>query len=345
MADNNEVSRERKQRKPGAGVDVGTAFIVCARMDNNDDIRITTQRDAFFDVEKSDFSKKMLDQSNVSYIEKDGRLYVVGQEALELSNVFNKNTRRPLRAGVISPNEKDAFAMIEVMLKRVTRKRRCDNELLYFSVPANPIDANYNVIFHETMFRSFFTNLGYNAKPINEAHAIVLSELADEDFTGLAISFGAGMTNVGLSYLSIPALSFSVAKAGDWIDENAATAAGVTVSKITSIKEAGVDIVNPQNTQEFAISAYYRNLINYVVKNLSLRLERTDDVPSFPKPITVILSGGTSLVGNFTTLFEEEIKKYKFPFTIDKVKVAEDQLNSVAQGCLIASLNNDNNDV
>jgi hypothetical protein len=139
--------------------------------------------------------------------------------------------------------------------------------------------------------------------------------------------------------MSVPALSFSVSKAGDWIDENAAKAAGTTISKITSIKESGIDILNPHNTEEFAISAYYRNLISYVAKNLSERLARKDDVPTFPKPITIVLSGGTSLIGNFANVFEQEISKFKFPFKINNIKIAEDQLNSVATGCLIAALN------
>ena len=45
----------------------------------------------------------------VKYIVKDNKLYIVGDEALEFANMFNKETRRPLSRGVISPTEKEAL--------------------------------------------------------------------------------------------------------------------------------------------------------------------------------------------------------------------------------------------
>ena len=39
---------------------------------------------------------------------KDNKLYIVGDEALEFANMFNKETRRPISRGVISPTEKEA---------------------------------------------------------------------------------------------------------------------------------------------------------------------------------------------------------------------------------------------
>ena len=43
--------------------------------------------------------------------------------------------------------------------------------------------------------------------------------LVDNDLTGIAISMGAGMCNVCVMYQGMSSLSFSVARGGDWIDD------------------------------------------------------------------------------------------------------------------------------
>src|SRR3712207_9023027 len=46
------------------------------------------------------------------------------------------------------------------------------------------------------------------------------SELQEENFTGIGISFGGGMCNVSVSFMSIPMITFSVPKSGDYIDRS-----------------------------------------------------------------------------------------------------------------------------
>ena len=74
--------------------------------------------------------------------------------------------------------------------------------------------------------------LGYKPKPLYEGLAVIFSELADENFTGIGISFGAGMVNICLACMSVPVFSFSVTKAGDWIDQQVAKALAETASRI-----------------------------------------------------------------------------------------------------------------
>ena len=47
---------------------------------------------------------------------------------------------------------------------------------------------------------------------------VALAELADDGFTGIGVSCGGGMFNVCVAYKTIPAITFSVARGGDWID-------------------------------------------------------------------------------------------------------------------------------
>ena len=181
---------------------------------------------------------------------------------MDFANVFKREVRRPLRAGVISTREPEALKMIKMILKNVLGDPLQPGEICKFSVPAAPVDADYNVIYHENVLRSFVESFGFKAEPINEARALCYAEMSDVGFTGLGVSFGAGMVNASLVFHGSPAVEFSVSRSGDWIDENAAMAIGERVSKMTAVKEAGIDILNPKGRHEEALAIFYRNLIS-----------------------------------------------------------------------------------
>jgi hypothetical protein len=82
---------------------------------------------------------------------------------------------------------------------------------------------------------------------------------------------------------------------------------------------------------------YYRNLIEYVLKNLAERFRLAHDVPSFNTPVEIVVAGGTSLVGGFVEIFADELKRVDFPLKVSTVRRADDALTSVVRGCLIAA--------
>jgi len=340
MKEPKKVVKSKNNRKLGIGIDIGTSFINSAIMDINDEVKIRTQRDAFFDIENEKFARNMLKSQGANYIEsEDGKLlYVIGQEALNFANVFKKEVRRPLQRGVISTREPEALLMIKTIVKSVLGKKQESNEICKFSVPAEPVDADYNVIYHENVLKSFIESAGFKAEPINEARAICYSELDEEGFTGLSLSFGAGMVNTCLSYMGQSSVEFSISRSGDWIDENSAMAIGERTAKMTAVKEKGIDLLKPKDRHEESLGIFYRNFIAYVVKNFEKKLSQTADVPEFPQPISIVLAGGTSLAGSFDKVFKEEIEKIKLPFQIKEVRLAEDQMFAVAKGCLYSAI-------
>ena len=62
-------------------------------------------------------------------------------------------------------------------------------------------------------------------------HAVTFAELGEEDFTGIGISCGGGMFNICVAYKSMPALYFSTARSGDWVDKNVANVLGIKPAK------------------------------------------------------------------------------------------------------------------
>ena len=325
---------------PGSprGLDVGTMNFLGAVMDSAGKVKVRSIRNTFLDVEVSAFTKNMLQQRKINYAERGGKVYILGEAAFELANIMNKTVRRTMMDGVISPKETDALAIIGLLTDAVLGKSEEPGTLVYYSVPGDPVDADFNIVYHTSVLEGALKNLGYKGKPMNEGHAVVFSELAEQDFTGIGISCGGGMFNVCVSYKTIPAISFSTSRAGDWIDKNVAKVLGVKVNRATAIKEKGINISNPKNREEEAVVIYYRNLINYTLTNIKNKFESAESVPQFPDPVDMVFAGGSSTIGGFVDVVKEELSKMQFPIAIREVRMAAEPLETTARGCLLAAI-------
>jgi len=321
----------------GKGLDVGTANLVSAVQNESGGITIKMERNAFIDIQQDVHSKNLLTKLKVPYVIHSNTMIVLGDEAFQLANIFNRTTRRPMKDGMISPNEIDAMTMVRLIIEKVLGEPQGEGEVCYFSVPGEPIDSNANVIYHQGVFEGLLSKLGYVPRAMNEAHALVFSELADQDFSGIGISCGGGMFNVCVAFKSIPALTFSTSRGGDWIDKNVAAVLGIPVSKATFIKEQSIDLNSPTNREEEAVVIYYRNLINYTLTNIKTRFLGSHGMPEFPDPVDIVCAGGTSLPQGFIEVFKDEFRKLDFPIKIKDIRRAEDPLTSVAKGCLVAA--------
>jgi hypothetical protein len=279
---------------------------------------------------------------NVPYVSFQNRLYVLGDASFNLANRFGQEVRRPMSDGFLSPGEQDAIPMMRFIVERLLGEPNAAGEPCFFCIPAPSIDRENDTVYHEGIVSSILKKIGYTPNAMNEAHAIVYSELADHDFTGIGVSCGGGMFNVCVAYKTIPAVKFSVARGGDWIDKHVAKVMGIPRTRATAIKEGDVNLMSPRSRVEEAVVLYYRNLISYVLQNLKQRFQLARDVPQFTDPVEVVVAGGTSMVGGFVEVFAEELQKVDVQLQIAGVRRAEDALSSVVRGCLIAAALADN---
>lgn len=329
----------------GVGLDVGTSFLVAGRFQNDGQIHFKKMRDCFIQLEpktsiNSKFIKKGLDDRKAPYIEKDGSFYVLGEEAFVMANERHITTRRPMHRGVLSPQEKEAFPILQELISRLVGEPRSKNEKLIFSVPAKPIDAEFDQLFHQDMLRSFINSLGYDAHPMNEAEALAYSELLDEGLTGIAVSCGAGMMNVAVLSAGDPVVTFSTSRSGDWVDQQAATATNMTASIIQQEKEdPDLDLMSPEpgNQVQAAIAVYYGNLLVYTLENIAHDLRSSPQLPKFKDPIPLVVAGGTSLPKGFISKFEQALGAVDMPVEVSEVRHASNPLYAVSNGLTLAA--------
>ena len=326
--------------KPGIGLDVGTMNIVSARMEGGE-ITYRRERDAFLDIPAEHAKRLRLGKKSVVQIDEE-EVFLVGDDALTTAQMMNREVRRPLKDGLISPGETDGLEVLGVILKKVLGKPTIEKEACYFSVPAAPIDADRDIIYHRGIFERLVEECGYEAVASNEAMAIIFSECAAENFSGIAISFGAGMCNIALAVNAIGGMEFSVSRGGDYIDKGAAKSLGNTASNLCAIKEKGVNLVkpDPDNRSHEAIAFYYKDLITYCLDNIAKEFKKKAANIALPNPIPIIVSGGTSKAGGFLELFQKvfERKRKRFPIEISEIRQAKDPLNAVAQGLMTQAI-------
>ena len=325
------------------GLDCGTSFYIAATED-----KIKKQRNAFLTVDgEVKQVKLMLKRQKIPFVEKAGKIHIVGQHAFNYAQIFSTSElKRPMKSGLLNPTEKDALPVLNAIIGELLGEAK-DGETCVYCIPSKPIDVQREVSYHEDVLRTIIEQYGYSVKKIEEAVAIGYEGLVDTQLTGVAISMGAGMCNIAVMYQGMTALSFSVSRGGDWIDENVSMDTGVSRAKVTSIKENSntldLSSANYQNIYEedtdeanvlIAIRSYYGALVNYLLTNLKVQFEGVENVPNFPDPVPIVIGGGTSLVKGFLDVFNEQFDQNDFPIPISEIIHIEDAHTAVARGCL-----------
>lgn len=326
----------------GVGLDIGTNMLVSAMMNEEGKPIYRRQRDAFFRISpKSEVNRKSIKMSlegrKANFIIDGGDFIVVGEDALHMANERNLDARRPMKRGVLSPKEKSSLPMIKLIIKSLIGQGM-ENDKLIFSIPAEPIDGDFDIFYHAEMMKTYLREMGFTPEPLNEGFAIAFSELLDDNLTGMCLSFGAGMVNSVVCYEGDPIVQFSITKGGDWIDYSVGKALDLNASMVQIEKEeADIDLLNPEGKIQEALVVYYNVLMNYALDNIVYELERSK-LPAFRESIPIIVSGGLTLAGNFTEKFRAESERKKFPFKVKEIRRAKDPMTCVAHGCLMAAI-------
>ena len=325
------------------GLDCGTSFYIAATEE-----LVKKQRNAFLTVDgEVNQVKRMLKRQGIPFVEKAGKVHIVGQHAFNYAQIFSTaELKRPMKSGLLNPTEKDALPVLNAIIGELVGDAK-DGETCVYCIPSKPIDVQREVSYHEDVLRTIIEQYGYNVKKIEEAVAIGYEGLVDTQLTGVAISMGAGMCNIAVMYQGMTALSFSVSRGGDWVDENVAMDTGVSKAKVTNIKETSTTLdlssatyqnIYEEETDEanvlIAIRSYYGALINYLLTNLKVQFEGVENVPNFPNAVPIVIGGGTSLVKGFLDVFNEQFDQDEFPIPISEIIHIEDAHTAVARGCL-----------
>ncbi len=331
--------RKKASERTGVGLDIGTSYLVAAREVEANRVFVKNERNAFLSVRNDSSTGELLSKLRIKYAALENEMYVLGNLALELANIFNRETQRSMSAGILNPSEGQSIPILRLLIENILWAPRVEKEACCFSIPAQPIDREQDTVYHRGVFEGILRNIGFEPLIVDEGYAVVLSELEYKDFTGIGVSCGGGMVNICAAFKSVPVLSFSITRGGDWIDRSAASVLGIHASRVTSLKEQGLSLKRPKTREEEAIAIYYRNYIHHFLENIAQVFGKNKDTPNFKGPVDIVFAGGASMVGDFMHVVKQEIKSVDMGFDIGNMKLADEPFTSVSRGCLFNAIN------
>ena len=331
------MSRNDKSRTAPIGLDVGTSRIVTARPCEQG-FTFDSQLNAFVGIPHSRMTENALAREHVPHVVEDGAIVVYGNESERFAGLLHTELRRPMTRGMLNAGEPDSLKLIRQIAASLLGDIQ-PGQRLYFTVPAAPLDAEHDLTYHEATLRQFLTEMGCEAASISEGLAVVYSELADTNYTGIGVSCGGGLCNVCLAYLSVPVVSFSIAKAGDFIDTSAASVSGELSNSIRIVKEESF-FLNGHFADKVhqVLSVYYDEMIRAIVAGMKEAFAANRRLPKVSRPIPLVLSGGSALPQGFRDRFEKILNESDFPIQLSDIRLAADPLTSTAKGALVAAL-------
>ena len=337
------------------GLDIGTKNIVLAHK-VGDKRKVRHEVNGFIKIPSKDgTTKQMLASSGVTFIEQDDGFVALGRKAEDLSYAFNKTLQRPMMDGTLSGKTEEAMIIMASIIHGIIGKLN-DDAILYYCVPADALNQNTNVAFHDKIIQmimgEYQGEAKINAFPINEARALLIGQV--EDKTGIGISFGAGMVNVCYCLYGIEVFSFSIVGSGDKIDLDSATRFGynpdhpvgdyketptsISRRKENRIKNKPFSLLEcPTDMVGKTIWINYGILIESVVRGIVDGFNEHEEKARVDRPIPIVIAGGTSSPDGFVEYFMDIWGKCSVPFEISEVTRASKPLYAVAEGCLVAA--------
>jgi len=320
------------------GLDVGTSRLVVARQ-GADKFDFESQLNAFVHIPYSRMTENVLKKEHVPHAVEGSEMVVYGNESERFAAMLNTEIRRPMTRGVLNPGEPDSVKLIREITQTLTGKAAQKGQKVYFTVPAAPLGSEETTTYHEATLQQVLNELGFEAHPINEGLATVYAEMEASNYSGIGISCGGGLCNVCLAYLSVPVSSFSIGKAGDFIDSSAASVMGERANHIRIIKEQSFYLNGASaDKMQQVLGVYYDDMIRALVAGLKEAFKNTRTTSKFGRPVPLVLSGGTAMPKGFRERFEKLLGESDFPIELSEIRMAQDPLTTTARGALVAAL-------
>jgi actin-like ATPase involved in cell morphogenesis len=326
------------QANSAIGLDIGTSRIVVAGH-NSEGFQFRSELNAFVPVPFSKMTERMLKKEQIPHMAQGSEIIIYGNESEKFADLFHLEARRPMNRGILNPGEPNGLTLLREIVQMMTKDERRKDRKLYFSVPAPSLGFNENVTYHEAALCELLNDLGYDVQSINEGLAVIYAELEETNYTGIGISCGGGLCNLCLAYLSAPLFSFSISKAGDYIDSSVASVTNELATRVRITKETAFHL-NGHFTGKIqqALNVYYQDMIQAVVAGLKEAFSNSLNVPKLGRPLPIVLSGGSTLTEGFCARFEKSLRAGELPVSISKIIAAKDPLNTTAKGALVAAM-------
>lgn len=311
---------------------------MCARPIGNE-LSISSELNSYIRVGDSPAVRQSLNVMRIPHTAVNG-VQLQGFASLPFARLYNADLQRTMRLGCINSSEPEAIDVLARITSDLVGRAPAASSALVFSIPSPPVGTTAGQVppaflHHQLVLNRMFEELGYSATAMPEGESVVYSELRDTGYTGLGVSFGAGLVNVAFTYLALPVMAFSLERGGDMIDSNSAVVVGEKATRVRMFKGSEFAFTDEdRDPTSRAIHMFYLDLIDFVVKGIAAAFSDLHSLPQLDAPVPVVIAGGIAMPSGFLQVFERALRSTRLPIEFSIVRIARDPLNAVALGCL-----------
>ncbi|MFC1461982.1 hypothetical protein ACFLQU_00110 [Verrucomicrobiota bacterium] len=322
----------------GMGLEVGTSRLAAAREGRGRRVLMRGERNAFLPVQLDEPTMDLLRELEMNHVTVGDGAYVLGDAALDLANVLEVKARQTMQCGVLDPADTESLSIIGMFLYRTLGKPRSDGETCCFSVPAPPVDAEWDVAAHRLIFEDMLESIGFTPCSVEEGYAVVLSELEKGGHTGIGVSCGGGITSICAAIEAVPVVSFSISRGSDWVDEKVATSLEIPSARATILREGGVDLNRPVGAAEEAVAVHFGQFMRYICEMTADVFQSCSPQMKFGKPADVVFTGGMTDTDGFIDIAGDALTSLDLGFPLGRIECAAQPFTSVSRGCLVGAI-------
>lgn len=309
-----------------------------------DRLQLRRMRAVYATVEDTTPRRKLLQQAAIPFAVCQEHLVVVGTAAEELSHLLRVELRPLLPEGRIPQADplgrQLLVAGIEAAVPVATESALCCWSCA--GVEAGP-EAESSQGFVEQVLRL----RGYSSQRITAGEALLLAELGRDGFSGLSLSFGASHCSATLSLQGQTVWSHSLARGGDWLDEQMARFTERTVwdaegrqlldvAGVRSWREGLLPGGKSLETPEFGLlQELCGELLSQLLRECAVHLAAGPVTHDMRQNVCLLAGGGLTQIPGWRRWLEAHLSQYQWPLKFNDVRIGSTAPETVSRGCLI----------
>lgn len=330
------------------GLDLGSYRLRSLRREGDQLVARSTH--SFYSVlPDTDAHRALMQQAQIPFGVCEDDLVLMGNEAVDYAELFQVHAHRLLPGGIIPQADPLARQILGSLVDALLPASSEPGELCCLTLPGNYSQRPKSM----NRVLEFFTRLvklrGYTPQILSDGMAVILSELAAENFTGIGISFGAATCDVSLAHCGIQIAHCTIERGGHWIDQELARKAKIykwdcrgdkylDVNGCTQAKEqSDCSLTRVRDEDEKLLAGLYRDLVTSVLKQAAKAFANSPRLSDISQPIELVCAGGPTGIAGFEALLNHALSAAPPLPAIKDVRVTEDAQLTIARGCLISA--------
>ena len=291
--------------------------------------------------------RRLLQQADVQFIPCDDALIVLGDAATDVAESLSLPTIPALPSGVLPPSDPLGRQVVAALAESIIPVANHKGEPCAFVAPGGVIDPNDpGLNFVSRILRL----LDYEPIVMNPAHALVLAEMGDQQFTGVGLSLGESVSVLAVTHRGRMVACRSLALGSESIDRQIAEqtnrflhdADGNRYLDLNAVRqwkaELNVPLSECHSNEEQRLAELVAKQLSIIGHELSRLLSSEACRGIFSESgVTLTTCGGTAKLPGLVELVGRVFRRNEALAAIDHLRICPDECWTVARGCLVAA--------